>query len=82
MKKVLFPLAVVILTACCAENKKEPTNISVDYTYTGSSTFKMIMIDSCEYIIGYKKMAHKGKCKFCAERRKREMQSIVEQINK
>lgn len=56
--------------------------------------FKIKVVDSCEYIIradrdgsgyrgyGFGFMAHKGNCKFCAERRQRELKEIVEQLKK
>ena len=45
--------------------------------------YHVIIIDSCEYIVyheytaataGYGYMAHKGNCKFCEERRKKELE--------
>jgi hypothetical protein len=50
--------------------------------------FEVVVIDSCEYIrkelIGYKKAAfetvHKGNCRFCKERRQKEMKELVEQL--
>ena len=46
---------------------------------------QVVVIDSCEYLIGhdlaasyrgYGYLSHKGNCKYCAERRKRELQNI------
>lgn len=47
--------------------------------------FNIVVIDSCEYvgksIGGYTGiLAHKGNCKFCAERRKQELKELVEQL--
>ena len=47
--------------------------------------FEVVVIDSCEYIrkelIGYKKaafeMVHKGNCRFCKERRQKELEELV-----
>jgi len=44
---------------------------------------RVVEIDSCEYLIGntscgyqgYSYMTHKGNCKYCAERRKRELEN-------
>lgn len=49
--------------------------------------FNIVVIDSCEYvgksIGGYTGiLAHKGNCRFCAERRKQEMETLVKQIKK
>ena len=35
-----------------------------------------IVIDSCEYIEAFNRLAHKGNCRFCAERRKSEMKEM------
>ena len=46
--------------------------------------FGVCVYDSCEYLIaahGYKGfLAHKGNCKFCAERRKQELKKLIEQL--
>ena len=52
--------------------------------------FNIVVIDSCEYLKmsisdpyqGYGYFAHKGNCRFCAERRKKELKELVEQLNK
>lgn len=55
--------------------------------------YGVIIVDNCEYIVktidvdkglrnatqsGY--LAHKGNCRFCAERRKQELEALVKQI--
>lgn len=50
--------------------------------------YSVIIVDNCEYIVkkidvskglsGY--LAHKGNCRFCAERRKQELKELVEQL--
>ena len=47
---------------------------------TGTTVFQTILIDSCEYIRGYDRLAHKGNCKYCAERRKQGLKELVKQI--
>ena len=57
--------------------------------------YSVIIVDNCEYIVktidaykgsrtatqsGY--LAHKGNCRFCAERRKQELQELVEQLKR
>jgi len=42
----------------------------------GYSVYQVLVIDNCEYICvdyNYSRICHKGNCKFCAERRKREL---------
>ncbi len=62
-------------------------NIEIKTSETDRSdcipSFRTIIVDECEYIFatpinktrGF--MAHKGNCKFCAERRKKEIASIT-----
>ena len=44
----------------------------------------IVVIDSCEYIFlfnDYKSITHKGNCKFCAERRRKEIQEELTKFN-
>ena len=70
---VLYTLLVAFLFCGCTESnvKKDTTDYIMDDT---GGRLKIIEVDSCEYIF-YEKghrmmMAHKGNCKFCAERSK------------
>ena len=68
MKKLLIIAAVMVFTACNT-TRKGRTTANVD-----GSAFDVIVVDSCEYLIGdcgysgY--MAHKGNCKYCEQRMK------------
>ena len=50
--------------------------------------FNIVVIDSCEYLKndktygyqGFGYFAHKGNCRFCAERRKKELDSLATKI--
>lgn len=50
--------------------------------------FNVVVIDSCEYLKGntgsgyqgYGYFAHKGNCKFCAERRRQGLQKLIQSI--
>lgn len=50
--------------------------------------FNIIIVDSCEYLkskegsgySGYGFFAHKGNCRFCKERREKELKEFVEQL--
>lgn len=44
--------------------------------------FNTVNIDSCEYIQTFHKLAHKGNCKYCIERRKQELKKLVEELKK
>jgi hypothetical protein len=39
-----------------------------------------VVIDSCEYIGTRYQLAHKGNCRFCEERRQKELEELVEQL--
>jgi hypothetical protein len=63
--------AMIVCCLCsCNTTRKEITTENVD-----GSAFDVIVVDSCEYLIGdcgysgY--MAHKGNCKYCEQRRKK-----------
>lgn len=94
MKKALLILISVICLISCdfrteeqrwkdyqAKKEKARQDSIREARYHG---FKVIVIDSCEYLIKERKeacghngygwgfMSHKGNCKFCEERRKQE----------
>lgn len=45
-----------------------------------SGYYSTIVIDSCEYIEAFNRLAHKGNCKFCAQRRKQELKQLVKEL--
>ena len=69
---ILAIVAAMIVCCLCSCNttRKGKTTENVD-----GSAFDVIVVDSCEYLIGdcgysgY--MAHKGNCKYCEQRRKK-----------
>jgi hypothetical protein len=69
MKKLLLLALTAMMMVGCDHNKLYKLH---DY---GIQT-----IDSCEYVIGYCKLSHKGNCKYCAERRKQELKELVKQL--
>ena len=76
MKKLLLlVLAAIIMVGC--DQQQYANDITKD-------DFGVCVYDSCEYLIaahGYKGfLAHKGNCKFCAERRKQELKELIEQL--
>jgi hypothetical protein len=80
MKKLmLIGFAIIMaLTSCdCSYTPtKEPPKID---------GYDVVTIDSCEYLKekfwdgynGYGYFAHKGNCRFCRERRQKEMQELI-----
>ena len=76
MKKLLL-LALTAMMMVGCDQQQYANDMTKD-------DFGVCVYDSCEYLIaahGYKGfLAHKGNCKFCAERRKQELKELVEQL--
>lgn len=55
-----------------------------------ADNLRTIVVDSCEYLYKevptsggpYAAMAHKGNCRFCKERRQKELKELVGQLKK
>lgn len=84
MKKIiLLTLTALIMVGC---EYKIDAEIEEAKSLNG---FNIVVIDSCEYLkmrepsgyAGYGFFAHKGNCRFCAERKKQELRELVEQLN-
>ena len=83
MKKIiLLALATLIMAGCVYKTEAEREEAK------RLSGFNIIIIDSCEYLkmsecggyFGYGYFAHKGNCRFCQERRQKELKELVEQL--
>lgn len=74
MKKLLSLLVFCALLIACAEKNPDGSYKITD----GIDGPHMRVIDSCEYVVWGHGLAHKGNCKFCAERRKQEIKEIIE----
>ena len=79
-KIILLALTALIMVGC---NYKTDSEIEEQKRLNG---FDVIVIDSCEYLkkiegdspyLGYGFMAHKGNCRFCKERRQKELEELV-----
>jgi hypothetical protein len=74
MKKIILLAFTALVMAGC--DKKQP-----DGTYKPRS-YRTYIIDSCEYVglamsSQYDFLAHKGNCRFCKERRQKELEELV-----
>ena len=79
MKKIILLALIALVVVGC--DKKQP-----DGTYKPCS-YRTYIIDSCEYVglamsSQYDFLAHKGNCRFCKERRQKELKELIEQLNK
>ena len=71
MKKIiLLALTALVIAGCSLEGQDV------------SSVYNICVIDSCEYVVisGFSYPTHKGNCRFCKERRQRELEELVEQL--
>lgn len=76
MKKIILLALTALMMAGCDDKP----SVNVDGV-------NVVTIDSCEYIscptyCGFQVYSHKGNCRFCAERRKQEVEELVKQIKK
>ena len=69
MKKLLLLALTALMVVGCGEYQGKGNSALVGYSD--------IEIDSCQYIVGYNVLAHKGNCRFCKERRQKELEELV-----
>ena len=85
MKKLIILALLAVIMAGCGETKKPSPTL-----YKNKKTGTIIaIIDNCEYIVNEEKCAfaytevkyitytHKGNCRFCKERRQKELEELV-----
>ena len=70
MKKILLALTALMMVGCGTDERDK---------YKVSDDYFIVEIDSCEYVrynpaYGFQ---HKGNCRFCKERRKKELEELV-----
>ena len=68
MKKIILLALTALMMVGCEYSS---------YDTSKNLTSETVIIDSCEYIIGYYRLAHKGSCKYCKERRQKELKELV-----
>jgi len=82
MKNVILLFAALMMVGCVYKTEAEREEAK------RLNGFNTIIIDSCEYLkskegsgyLGYGYFAHKGNCRFCKERRQKEMTELLEQL--
>lgn len=70
---ILLALAALMMVGCSPNQNKIAKSVK-------KGDFATIEYDSCEYLLrvsyqGY--LAHKGNCRFCKERRQKELEELV-----
>lgn len=76
---IIFGILIVWMDG--SEQEYNPNNITEE-KISPKSDIHYCIIDSCEYISWGHGLAHKGNCRFCAQRRTKEIIDIAEQFNK
>ena len=71
MKKIILLALTALMMVECGEYEGKNQN---SFALAGYSD---VEIDSCQYIIGYMVLAHKGNCRFCKERRQKELEELI-----
>lgn len=77
MKKlVLITLLAVVLTGCDCNPNLEVQNLP-------QGQHNLVIYDSCEYLQNTwdRSITHKGNCKYCAERRRKELEKLINTLN-
>lgn len=93
MKKLFLSVIIAASLFSCATDNRSPEQVRAnEENFERWHGFKVKVVDSCEYIIradrnssghagwGFGFMAHKGNCRFCTERRKKEVTEIIDSL--
>ena len=76
MKKIiLLALTTLIMVGCVDERDRRDIRRVIP-------KFETFQMDSCEYVHSVFGLSHKGNCRFCKERRQKELKELVEQLKK
>lgn len=76
MKKIIALALLTTMMVGCEENTSNDRNYATDER---GYAYKVSVIDSCEYICTSSyKLAHKGNCKYCAERNKKMIKAQID----
>lgn len=77
MKKIILLALTAMMMVGCGLEKNNDGSIVLSNIPTSAQPY-VVVIDSCEYISWGSSTAHKGNCRFCKERRKKEIKEMVE----
>lgn len=81
MKKIIFMALAALMMVGCMKTKEDGEPIVSDYYDQHSVDNPYLQVlDSCEYICWRSRMAHKGNCRFCEERKQKKLEELVEQL--
>ena len=72
MKKIILLVLTALIMVGCRFSIEDDTKKCTEY-------YHVIILDSCEYYSNTMKydLTHKGNCRFCKERRQKELEELV-----
>ena len=70
---ILLALTSLMMVGCVEKDSNGHIAINTD----NGNNPKISIIDSCEYVNWGYGLAHKGNCRFCKERRQKELEELV-----
>jgi hypothetical protein len=74
--KLCLLLLVTLFLYC---GKQEPTKLQkYDWQPSNTTNLQIVVVDSCEYLFWGQELTHKGNCKFCKERMKKNFTKTLE----
>jgi hypothetical protein len=79
MKKITLLALTALMMVGCTERD---SNGHIVINTGNANNPEILIIDSCEYVGWGYGLAHKGDCRFCKERRKKEVKELIEQLKK
>lgn len=83
MKKlILLALAALVMVGCDKYDLKSKDEVTPQVLDRTAYVYDLFVFDSCEYIDCFDGIAHKGNCRYCAERRKQELKELIGQLKK
>ena len=83
MKNIMLLILTALIIVGCEGKSEEETEEAKCL-----SGFNIIVIDSCEYLKmsienvsqGYGYFSHKGNCRFCKERKQKELEKLITEL--
>lgn len=73
-------LAVLLMFSCTERNPDGSVKLNKPKSDRALGNPTLIVVDSCEYIIWGQGVAHKGDCKYCTERRRKELYEVIDYL--
>lgn len=76
-KNILLALTALMMVGCLKTKDNGEPIVSDYYKQHSVDNPYIQVLDSCEYICWHSIMTHKGNCRFCKERRQKELEELV-----